>query len=931
MSFPLLITKLHIPHPQPRLIARPRLLERINAGMERKLTLISAPAGFGKTALVEQWADTCGRKVCWLSLDENDNDPTRYWGYILASIQTTQAGIGENTRSILQSLGQSLQPFPSESLITTLLNDINAFSDEIVLILDDYHLIENLAIQEGMIFFIDHLPINMHILLLSRMDPPFPLARLRARSQVVELRADDLRFILEETSSFLNQAMTLNISPGDIASLETRTEGWIAGLQLAALSLKGHTDPAGFIASFSGSHRFILDYLAEEVLLRQPEDIQTFLLETSILNRFTASLCDAVTGRESGQATLERLERSNLFIIPLDNERRWFRYHHLFADLLRSLMRKEYPGRIPQLHRDASDWFEQNGWIHEAIDHSLAARDFERAAHLMDLLAEELMQRGEWQTLMKWGDALPESLIRARPRLFLYRTWVKYLSGQNSPTETDAQLNEIESSLSEGAIPITGEDGKTVSASSIPPDRNALLGMVAAARAELLIFTRDPQQSIASASRALQLLPVEETYWRSFADGCLVGAYMMRGEVRPALQALADAISISQSAGKHYSHLFQHWREARLHAVQGNLKQAVSGYRDVVNQAESQSLGELTIAGYTEIFLGDILREWNDLEGAADHIEQGIALLRQMRRPLMALRGYAALARLKTAEQDYAGALEALAAFESLAGPNNRPEWLLSRLSAYVARVLLMKGNLAAAVQWAETSGLVAHDKPEYGQETDYLILIRVLIARARAEPGKSFAQEALYLLKQLLDIAETQERTGSVIEILTLQALAFEAQRDSTSAMAALKRALSLAMPGEYIRIFVDEGDPMRLLILEYRMEMMQDRPKPGPKMPPERVYIDRILSAFPHPALPPPPVRTAPSSENNSLIEPLSHREIEVLRLIASGRSTEQIASELYITVGTVRNHLKSIYGKLDAHNRVQAVEHAREHFLL
>ncbi len=932
MLFPLLTTKLHIPRPQSGFIPRPWLLERIHAGMERKLTLISAPTGFGKTALVEQWAAGCRGKIAWLSLDENDNDPTRFWRYIVAALQTIQPGLGENTRSLLEALGQTMQPFPNESLMTTLLNEIGAFSDEVVLILDDYHLIENRAIQEDMIFLIDHLPSNLHILLLTRMDPPFPLARLRARSQMMELRAEDLRFTLEETTSFLNQAMGLNLSSGDITALEARTEGWIAGLQLAALSVEGHADPTRFIASFSGSHRFILDYLAEEVLRRQPEEIQTFLLETSILYRFTAPLCNAVTGQENSQEILEHLERSNLFIIALDDERRWFRYHHLFADLLHSRLREVSSPQLPDLHRRAAEWCEQCGMVDEAISHWISSGDFERAAGLIDQSGEQFMQRGEWQTLMKWGEALPNSLIRSHPRLFLYYTWVKYLSGQYNREETDAQLNAIESSLSEEAIPITGESSGDLSSSAAHSDRSALLGMIAAARAELVIFTRDPQQTIDSASRALELLPKGETYWRSFAAGCLVGAYMIRGDVRPARQALAEAVAISEAAGKHYSHMFQHWREARLHAIQGNLKQAVSGYHDVLNQAEAQSLGELTIAGYTEIFLGDILREWNDLEGAANHLEQGIALLLQMKRPLLALRGYAALARLKTAEQNYAGALESLATIESLAGLNNRPEWLPSRLSAYIAQVQLMQGNLAAAVHWVETSGLIAHNNPEYGQETEYLILTRVLIAQARAEPGKSFAQEALQWLEKLLALAEAQERTGSVIEILALKALALQELQDMQGAWSALERALSLAAPGGYIRLFADEGEPMRLLITDYRPNRERDMQERGSeKSLPPLSYIEKILSAFPNALPEQQPVPVQAVSHNVRLIEPLSPREIEVLRLIAAGYSTEQVADALVITIGTVRNHLKNIYGKLDAHSRIQAVEHARAMSLL
>ncbi len=930
MSFPLLLTKLHIPQSQSGLILRPRLLKRLDEGMEHKLTLVSAPAGFGKTSLIEQWAADCGLKVSWLSLDESDNDPTRFWGYLIAALQRIQPNLGETTRNLLVTLGQNLQSFPNEALSTTFLNEIIAFPDEIVLILDDYHLIETPAIHTDMIFLIDHLPANLHILLSSRMDPPFPLARLRARSQMIELRTDDLRFTVEETTSFLNQMMGLNLFPNDIVLLDNRTEGWIAGLKLAALSLGSRPDASAFIASFTGSHRFILDYLVEEVLHRQLDEVQTFLLETSILERFTAPLCDAVTGRKGSQGILDQLKRSNLFILSLDDERRWFRYHHLFADLLRSLLQQLSPERLPELHRRAAGWFEQNELIDEAVSHWLASSDFDRALLLIDWVSDRMLQKGEWRTLSGWADALPENLVRSSPSISLYHTWIRYLAGQMTPDETGERLAEVEAVLSGDREP-EGSKNIRVNQVDLNWDQRRLLGKVSAARAGLAIFMLDAEQVITASTRALQLLPEEEIYWRNVADSCLAGAYEIHGDIQLARQALAEISMINQSTDNNYAVLVRSWRETRLQTFQGDLHRAAARCRKILHQADEQGMGTLLAASCIAADLGDILREWNELDDAYPYLVRGIRQLLQAQRPIYALRGYISLARLKCAQGDYAGAFEALAEIDNLVGLQSKPEWVNSRLSAWVARIQLNQGNLETAIRWTETSGLAESEDLRYAKEEEYLTLVRVLIAQARDDPGQPYAEQALYWLDRLLSFADAQERTGSVIEILALRSFALWEQGELSDALIALQRALSLAMPGGYVRLFVDEGEKMAQLISGCRSKVEKDIQKSSVEKQPLLDYIDRLLSAFNSPMLTPQSLMTQSPLKMNGLIEPLSSREIEVLRLVASGRSTEQIASELFISVGTVRNHLKSIYAKLDAHSRLQAVELARELSLL
>ncbi len=928
MSSPLLMTKLHIPRPQSGLVPRPRLIAHINQGLEHELTLISAPPGFGKTVVLEQWASGYGGRLAWLSLDEGDNDPTRFWSYAIAALQKVQVNFGEAPLALLVRLEQNLQPFPKEALCTAILNELALLPAETVLVMDDFHVIESLAIQDGLLFLVEHLPASCHIVLSSRMDPPLPLARLRARSMVTELRADDLRFTVEEAISFLNQSMGLGLTGEDIAQLDARTEGWIAGLKLAALSVQRDTDPSAFISSFTGRHRFVLDYLVEEVLRRQTQEIKTFLLKTSILHSFTAPLCDALTGSDDSQEMLERVQRSNLFVIPLDDERRWFRYHHLFADLLQSLLLKEAPKQLSDLHRRAADWLEQNGLVDDAVAHWIAGGDPNRAADLVEGAADHLFHKGQWNTLMRWTDALPEGLVRSRPNLFLYQTWVRALTGQNPSPESEKRLSETEEVVSGHPVPQTGSAATFASTDPVRYEKR-LLGRVAAARAALLIFDmRDPERAIRSATRALQILPEKDTYWRAVAASCLAGAYQLSGDVLLAQQALAHTALTSQAAGDNYALLVQRWRQARLHIAQGELRPAAAMLRDALHEATDSAIQSLPASGYASVDLGDVLREWNDLDNAGQLITDGIARLQQDQRPVLALYGYVALSRLQAAKKEYNNALETLASFEAQVERRGRLAWLDARLASWKARIELMHGNLEAAAHWVDRQGLDNGEDPAYTKEPEHLSLVRVLIEQARISGSEPLAQQALDRLDRLLALADSQKRIASAIEIQMLRAQALNELEDAGGSLAALERAFSMAAPGGYLRVFLDEGQPMLELLSHCRsLRAQASHQSRKEKYLPGLAYFDRLMSAFSEDL---PTAQGTPTGEGPSaggLIEPLSAREMEVLRLVAAGHSTDQIAAELFISRGTVRNHLKSIYSKLGAHTRMQAVQLARE----
>ena len=914
---PLLLTKLSVPPARRSLVARPHLTERLRGGLSGKLTLVCAPAGFGKSTLLSAALAapfSNERSAAWLSLDPDDNDPARFWRYFITAIDQLQADSGESSLALLGSP----QAPPIETVLTNLINELAVLPAVSVLVLDDYHAIESRAIHTALAFFIDHLPPRMHLAIATRADPPVPLARLRARGELSEVRADDLRFTSEEAGTFLKQVMGLHIPPEHIAELEERTEGWVAGLQLAALAMRDHADLSGFIASFTGSNRHVVDYLAEEVLGQQREEVRDFLLQTSILDRMCGPLCNAVTGHPDEQATLERLERANLFLVPLDDERRWYRYHHLFADVLRQHLNQECPNLPPELHRKASSWFEGEELIPEAIHHSLAAQDWERAIRLIETSGMAVVLSRQVQMVTGWIDEIPEALVRECPVLCTIHALALLFS--NRPDAAEARLGEAERSLR--ANPTTDE-------------ARAILGRAAVIRAAIARFTGDLERCVTMGRRALQLLPETEATARERAAASTNAAlvYQVSGDVTPANERpLEEAIVTFQASGDLIPLLRSYNFLARLQTLQGRLRTANATYEEATGVVSGRDrLWHAVNSAAYYVGLGDIHREWNHLDSAESHLRRGIDLLSgslTVDADTVA-HGYLSLARLQQARGRHADARATLEEFANLARQRGFVPLLLARGEAAQARLALMQDDLPSAVSWAEASGLDADDEPSYLREEEYLTLARVLIAQVRNEAIGTYLDDALGLLDRLCEAAEGEGRMSSVIEILTLRALALQAHHQSSEALAALERALARAEPEGYVRLFVDEGAPMAELLSGF-LKARSRGPRDSQQHP-LHSYVRGLLAAFTslHTSTE-LPVESA-SEGNQALLDPLTAREREVLELIAEGLSNQEIAARLFIEIGTVKGYVHSILRKFEVDSRTKAISRAHELRLL
>ncbi|HEY0753276.1 MAG TPA: LuxR C-terminal-related transcriptional regulator [Ktedonobacteraceae bacterium] len=919
---PILATKLYLPSLRPNVVSRPRLLERLNEGLQRKLTLIAAPAGFGKTTLVSEWVEGSERPTAWLSLDAGENDPTRFLAYLVAALQTIAPTIGKELLAVLQSP----QPPPPAAILTALLNEITTLPDHFVLVLDDYHVIEAKSVDMALTYLLEHLPPQMHVVIATREDPPLPLARLRARSHLSELRAADLRFTASEASAFLSQVMGLSLSAENIAALEDHTEGWIAGLQLAALSMQGRQDVAGFIRAFAGDHRYIVDYLVEEVLQRQPAPVRSFLLQTAILDRLNGSLCDAVTGQEEGQARLEALERGNFFVVSLDDRRHWYRYHHLFAEVLSAQLLAEQPALVATLHRRASEWYEQHGSVAEAIRHALAGRDFTRAAELIELATSEMRRSRQDATLLGWFKALPDELFHRRPVLSVGYAYA-LLSGGDL-VATHARLQDAERWLDTTA----DTSALAPAAEMIVVDQEEfrqLPALIALYRAASTLALGDVHGTIKYARRVLDLVPQEDLLGRGAAAALLGIASWGSGDLETAHRTFADGIANVRMAGNISDAISGTITLADIKIAQGRLHEAMHTYERSLQAALAP--GEPVLQGTADLYVGmsELYREQNDLDVATQHLLTSKELGEHTGFPQNQSRWCVAQARIREAQGDLAGALGLLHEAERLyvrdLFPNVHP------IAALVTRVWVAQGRLGEARGWVREQGLSVADDLSYLREFEHITLARVLLARSKSERAERFMLEAMELLERLLQAAQAGERTGSAIEILVLQALAHQMQGDIPAALVPLERALTLAEPEGYVRIFVDEGPPMAVLLAKLH-ERSRKRSRAAETNVP-LAYLERLLAPLrgeQAQAGTSPATLSAPVPAQ-TLLDPLTERELAVLRLIAAGLSNRDIATRLVLALSTVKSYVNTIYSKLQVESRTQAVARARDLHLL
>jgi LuxR family transcriptional regulator, maltose regulon positive regulatory protein len=921
VSSSLLATKFYFPPPRSEQVRRLRLLARLDESLTCKLALVAAPAGYGKSTLVGEWITKISDvKIGWLSLDDGDNDPARFLNYLITAIQKAEPGTGERALAMLYSpRTASTKALSAETLLDILVNDLVQIPEPIVLVLEDYHVIQTGSIHQSISYLLDHLPPNVHLVLISRAEPPLPLARLRVRGQLVEIRTNDLRFTNEETDEFLNRSMRLNLDFEKVALLSKRTEGWIAGLQLAAVSMLSRDDLDVFINEFTGSNRYVMDYLVEEVLQQQPDHIQKFLHFTCPLNRLCAKLCDEImaeafdlmgqTGaeltRNESASILSALERANLFIIPLDDRQEWYRYHRLFADLLRKRLGLANPEVEQRIHHRASRWFEQTGNISEAIDHSFSAEDFDRAASLIEQTAESTLMRSETGLLLNWVEKLPKPLILTRPKLGIFHALALIISSQKYD-DVKAQLDQIQETAAEGEL-----DGE-----------------VATLRGLLTMLQGNLKDSILLSRRALECLGEEQLLFKSLATDNLGMCYVLSGDMPSAVQAFEEAVMLARRSGNIMMAAGALSNLAGLQYLQGHMREAWSNYKKILDLSTDTGGRRLPVAGKALTGLGELAREWNDLEAAANYLSKAVELLSEFVEIGLVV-CYLSLARVRQSQGDWEKAWKLLSKAQELA-QESRSIPIDDRL-VEVAQALfwIREGNYEQATSWVQKRKLDDDVLTELSSsagslgfemiEPEYLTLARLLIAQD--QPDK-----ALNILSTLQVIDEQKERGRRLVEVLCLQAIAFQAKGEVDTALSVLQRALALAKPEGFVRTFIDEGEPvLRLLSLAIQrgiepgyatrlLEAMQT--KQSPSHEPTKPSATPAYSPAPFPGKPDP-----------GLVEPLSRREIEVLQYIELGLSNAEIGARLVISLSTVKGHTANIYSKLGVNSRTQAVLKAKQ----
>ena len=916
---PVLGTKLHVPAMRRRLVPRPRLTDRLRVGPASmpRLVLVSAPAGFGKTTLIAQWLAASERgeagpspRVAWLSLDAEDSEPRRFVTHLVAAIQASSPQVGAEALALLDS------DQAGQAALVSLVNDLDELAGPTVLALDDYHVIDAPDIHESVTFLLGHLPPQVTIAITTRADPPLPLARLRGRGELLELRAADLRFTADEADAFLNHVMGLDLDPAHVAALEHRTEGWAAGLQLAALSARGHTGAgdaagvAGFVDAFTGSHRFVLDYLVEEVLNSQPDEVRRFLLDTSVLQQLTGALCDALTGRDDGRQTLEILERGNLFVVPLDDQRQWYRYHHLFADALRARLMAQHPDRMPGLYRAASRWYAEHGMLADAIVQAVAGDDLDRAADLVELALPDLRKHRQDRTLREWLRALPDEVVRGRPLLVAFLAWTRLSEGDLDGAQVwlDDAERAWEAVQPEAMTSIPGSLAEAARARN--EELRTLPATIAAYRAAIAQARGDVDGTVAHARHVLELAGPDDHLARGAAAGFLGLAAWAAGDPGTAVDTFSTAVASLHKAGNIADELGATVVLAGMWLTRGRPAEARRLYERALASAGRHEGSLLSTTGDLHVGLADVLREQGDLDAAADHLQQARELGDRASLLENRYRWYTAMAGVLQARGDLDGAVRMLddAEREYLPGffPDVRP------IPALRARVRIAQGRLGDAWDWAHEHHVTAADPPAFLAEFNQLTLARLLIGQFRADRDQSGIEQARALLDRVVDAAQAAGRAGSLVEARLVRALARHVAGDTGAAIPDLAAALTDGVPAGYLRLFLDEGPPMEELLRE------------AERRPESAGYAALVLRADASAAT--TAAAAAPSSD-----EGLSDRELEVLRLLATELTGPEIARHLFVSVNTLRTHTKHIFTKLDVNTRRAAVRRATELGLL